>query len=106
MRAVTFCSRLLPVADTPTTVVSNWVTTTEASLINLVVTIGFIWVMLLLYFGTMVTHDYSMGKNLITILGTILGMVCIIFIVLLFSMLLTKLVGLVTNIVTELQFRM
>ena len=30
---------------------------------------------------------------------------CIVFIVLLFSMLLTKLVSLVTNIITELQYR-
>jgi len=90
----------------PTTIASNWVTTTEASLINLVVTFGFIWVMLLLYFGTMVTHDYSMGKNLITILGTILAMACIVFVVLLFSMLLTKMVSLVSNIITEITFRM
>ena len=90
----------------PTTIASHWVTSTEASLIDLVVTIGFIWALMLIYFGTMVTHDYSMFKNLITIVGTIVAMACIIFVVLLFSMLLTKLVGLVSNIVTEIQFRL
>jgi hypothetical protein len=71
-----------------------------------VVTIGFIWALMLIYFGTMVTHDYSMFKNLITIVGTVVAMACIIFVVLLFSMLLTKLVSLVSNIITEIQFRM
>ena len=90
----------------PSTVASNWVTNTEAGIITMISTIAFIWTFLLLYFGTMVTHDYSMFKNLITIVGTLVAMVCIIFIVLLFSMLLTKLVGLVSNIVTEVQYRM
>ena len=89
----------------PATVFSNWVTTAEASLITMVGTIAMIWTFILLFFGTMVTHDYSMGKNFITIGGTIVAMAFIVFIVLLFSMLLSKLVGLATNIVTELQYR-
>jgi len=89
----------------PATLCSNWVTTNEAAIVEMVGTIAFIWVGLLLFFGTMVTHDYSMAKNLITILGTILAMACIVFIVLLFSMLLSKLVGLVTNVITEIQYR-
>ena len=90
----------------PATIGSNWVTNTEKGLITMVSTIAFIWTFALLYFGTMVTHDYSMFKNLITIAGTLVAMICIIFIVLLFSMLLTKLVSLVSNIVTEIQYRM
>ena len=89
----------------PATVFSNWVTTAEASLITMVGTIAMIWTFILLFFGTMVTHDYSMGKNFITIGGTIVAMAFIVFIVLLFSMLLAKLVGFVTNIVTEIQMR-
>ena len=98
---------LLPLIllNIPGTLFSNWVTSTEASLITMVTTISFIWCLMLLFFGMMVTHDYSMFKNFITILGTIVAMACIVFIVLLFSMLLSKLVSLVTNIVTELQYR-
>ena len=98
---------LLPLImlNIPATLFSNWVTSTEASIITMISTIAFVWTFILLFFGTMVTHDYSMGKNLITIVGTIVAMACIVFIVLLFSMLLSKLVGLVTNIVTELQYR-
>ncbi len=96
----------LPLLMIPATVFSNWVTTTEAAIVTMLGTIALVWVFILLFFGTMVTHDYSMGKNFITILGTLVAMACIVFIVLLFSMLLSKLVGLVTNIVTEIQFRM
>ena len=69
-------------------------------------TVAFLWMGMLLVLGIQVTHDYSIGKNLLTVVGTILGMVCIMFIVLLFSFLLGKLVGFVTNIIDEISFRM
>ncbi len=103
--AVSYCLVPLPMLIIPATLASNWVTTTEASLVTFVGTLAFIWVGLLLIAGTMVTHDYPMFKNIITILGTIVAMACIIFIALLFSMLLTKLVSLVTNVVSEIQYR-
>ena len=89
----------------PATIASNWVTSTEAAIITMITTIAFIWVGLLLFCGTMITHDYSIFKNLITILGTIVAMAFIVFLVLLFSMLLMKLVSLISNIVLELQYR-
>ncbi|MBQ7378021.1 MAG: YIP1 family protein, partial [Clostridia bacterium] len=89
----------------PATIASNWVTTTEAAIVSMVNVIAYIWLGLLLFFGTMVTHDYSLGKNFITVLGTIVAMAFIVFLVLLFSMLLTNMVGLITDIVTEIQQR-
>ena len=104
---VAACYSLLPIPliVIPATIASNWVSTSESSLIGFLGTLALIWVGILLFFGTMVTHDYSLFKNLITILGTIVAMAFIIFLVLLFSMLLSKLVGLVTNLITELQYR-
>ncbi len=95
----------LPLLIIPTTIVSNWVSSSEASIITFIGTVAFIWVGILLFFGTMVTHDYSMFKNFIIILCTIVAMAVIVFIVLLFSMLLSKLVSLVTNLITEIQYR-
>ena len=95
----------MPLLIIPATLCSNWVTTTEASLITMVTTIGMIWMLLLLFCATMVTHDYSLGKNFVTVIGTVVAMAFIVFIVLLFSMLLSKLISLVTNIVIEIQFR-
>ena len=96
----------IPLLIIPATIASNVVTNSELGIISLVSTFAFIWLGLLIVFGTQVTHDYTMGKNIITILGTAVAMVFIIFLVMLFSTLVGKMVSLITNIVTELQFRM
>ena len=90
----------------PATIASNFVLTEEADIVSLVITFGFIWTGMLIFFGMMVTHDYSLARNFLTTAGTIVGMAFIMFVVLLFSTLLGKLVGFVTNIVTEIQYRM
>ena len=90
----------------PTTIISNVLTLNELDILSVVNAFAFIWTGLLIFCGMMVTHDYSMGKNILTTLGTILGMVVIMFIAILFTTLLGKLVSFVTNIVTEIQFRM
>ena len=102
------CYSLAPLAIilVPVTIASNFIIASEVGLITLFSTIAYIWTGILIFFGTMITHDYAMGKNVITTVGTILGMVVIMFIAILFSTLLGKLVGFVTNIVTEIQFRM
>ena len=96
----------LPILIIPMTIYSNFCILTEISIINLITTFAFIWLALLIFFGTQVTHDYTMGKNIITIAGTAVAMIFIMFIAILFSTLITKMVGLVTNIVTEIQFRL
>lgn len=96
----------LPLLVIPATICSNFVTNSEKQIITFIGSLAFVWVFILLYFGVMVTHDYSLFKNLITIIGTVVAMACIVFVVLLFSMLLTKLVSLVTNVITEIQYRL
>ena len=95
----------LPMILIPVTIYSNFCILTEVSILNFLTTIAFIWLGLLLILGTQVTHDYTMGKNIITILGTLVAMVFNMFVAILFSTLITKMVSLVTNIVTEIQFR-
>lgn len=104
---IAVCYSLLPMIllIIPCTLASNWVTVDEVGIITMITTVSYIWVGFLLFFGTMVTHDYSLGKNFITIIGTLVAMIFIVFIVLLFGMLLSKLINLVTNIVTEIQYR-
>ena len=102
------CYSLMPLVliMIPTTIVSNFLVAEELDILSVINAFAFIWAGLLIFLGMMVTHDYSMIKNVGTTLGTIVGMVCIMFIAILFSTLLGKLVSFVTNIVTELQFRM
>ena len=61
---------------------------------------------MLLFFGTLVTHDYSLGKNVITMIGTILAMVVIMFVIILFSSLVMKMVTFVIAIFKEVGNRM
>ena len=96
----------IPLLVIPTTIYSNFCITTETDIIGFISAFAFIWLGLLIFFGTMVTHDYSMGKNVITVLGTIVGMVFIMFLAVLFTTLVGKIVGLITNIVDEIQYRL
>ena len=98
---------LLPMILTmiPATIVSNFILANEVKTVSLITTIGLVWMGMLIFFGTMVIHDYTIGKNLITVVATLVGMICIMFIAILFSTLLGKLVGFITNIITEIQYR-
>ena len=105
---VACCYSLTPIVlIIPVTILlTHVVTLSEQGFINLIVNICYVWLFLLLFFGTMVTHDYSLGKNIITVLGTILVMAVIMFVAILFSGLMVRMVSFVSNIITELQFRM
>ena len=96
----------IPMLIIPATVYSNFCISTETDIIGFISAFAFIWLGLLIFFGTMVTHDYSMGKNVITVLGTIVGMVFIMFVAVLFTTLVGKIVSLITNIVDEIQYRL
>ncbi len=96
----------LPILIIPTVLFSNVALATEATVINLLTTIAFVWCGLLIFFGMMVTHDYTFSKNVLTSLGTIVGMAIIMFIGVLFSTLLAKIISFISSIVTEITFRM
>ena len=95
----------LPLLIIPATILSNVCTNSEVKIIGFISTLAFIWLGILIFFGTQVTHDYTISKNVITVLGTAVAMVFIIFLIMLFSTLVGKMVSLVTNIITELRYR-
>ena len=90
----------------PATIASNFVTKAEADIVNLVVTVGFIWAIGLIFLGMMVTHDYSLFKGITTTIGTIVGMAFIMFVGILFTTLLGKVVGFISNIILEINYRL
>ena len=96
----------LPLTMIPTTFFSNYIVMEETDLLGLLVTIGFIWAGFLIFFGTMVTHDYPMGKNVLTVLGTIVGMAFIMFLAILFTSLIMDIVTFITNYVSEVVYRL
>ena len=99
---------VLPITLTtvPATLFSNFVVSEELDILKLVITLGFIWAGFLLFFGTMVTHDYTMGKNLVIILCTVVGMAFIMFLGVLFTSLVMDMVAFITNIVSEVNYRL
>ena len=90
----------------PCTLLTHVVTNAEQGFISIILGICYVWVGMLLFFGIMVTHDYSLGKNILTLICTIVGMVVIMFLVVLFSSLCMKMVSFVSNIITEITYRM
>ena len=103
--ATCYCAVPLVLLLIPATAITNILTLSEATIYEMLVSIAWVWVGLLLFFGTMVTHDYPIGKNVLTCIGTIIAMGVIIFCVLLFSTLIMKIVSFITGIVVELSYR-
>ncbi|MBO5286766.1 MAG: YIP1 family protein [Clostridia bacterium] len=95
----------LPFFIIVSTILTNVLVGTEGQITSLLVSIAYIWMGMLIVVGMQVTHDYSMGKNILTIIATIVGMVFIMFIAVLFTSLISKMVSLVTTIVSELSYR-
>ena len=87
------------------TILTNVLVGDEGQIATLLVTLAFIWMGFLMILGMQVTHDYSMGKNILTIIMTIVGMVFIMFIALLFISLVSKMIALVSTIVSEISYR-
>lgn len=103
--ATTYALAPLPLFVIISTVLTNVLTVSEGSIVSLLVTIGYIWVGFLLFFGMLVTHDYTLKKNILITLCTILAMVVIMFVVILFSSLLLKMITFVSAIIQEIANR-
>jgi len=95
----------LPLFVTISTLLTNCMVTSEGSMVTLLTSIGLVWVLMLLFFGTLVTHDYSLGKNVVTVIGTIVAMAVIMFVAILFSSLVVKMVQFVISITSEIANR-
>jgi len=96
----------LPIFVIISTILTNVLTSTEGSMVNMLVTIGYVWVGILLFFGMLVTHDYSLNKNFITTLGTIVAMAVIMFIIILFFSLVAKMVTFIFAMISEIGNRL
>ncbi len=84
---------------------TNILTVNEATIVTLVTVLGYGWTALLLYTGTMTTHQYSGGKTFIIILAILLGMLIIVFISILFFFLVQEIWNFIYTIYRELELR-
>lgn len=67
--------------------------------------IAILWVLLLLFFGMMMTHDYSLSKAVLALLCTLVGICLILFICLLFLNVVQDVVRFFMDIYREIAFR-
>ena len=95
----------IPLLTIPATIATNFCSLTESEMITLVLGLSYVWTGMLIFFGSMTTHGYSMGRNIAITLFTLIGMVFILFVAVLFWNLITRMVSFVTDIVTELSYR-
>ncbi len=95
----------VPVLVIISTILTNFMVGTEGQITTMIVTIAYIWMGFLMVIGLQVTHDYSTGKNILTVIATLVGMVFIMFIAVLFVSLLSKMTTLVSTIISELSYR-
>ncbi len=95
----------LPLLIIPSVILTNIMTVSELQIVTMLQSFAFGWLGLLIFFGMMVTHDYSLGKNVITSIVSIVGVAFIIFIAGLFSALVAKVFTFFYNIYIELSYR-
>lgn len=95
----------LPFLVVVSTILTNVLVGDEVQIATMIIVFAYIWMGLLLVLGMQVTHDYSMGKNVVTVIATLVGMIFIMFIGLLFFALISKMLGFGTSLVTEINYR-
>ena len=95
----------IPLISIPATLLTNCFSSSEAEFITLFSSIAMIWTVGLIFFGSMTTHGYSMGRNIAITIFTIVGMIFILFIVVLFTNLVQRMISFVSDIITEISYR-
>ena len=89
----------------PMVLLSHVITQEEGAFYYIIGFISYAWAGLLVFIGTMMTHEYSLGKNIFTCLITIVGMGIILFIGLMFFNVISEMIAFVSTIYKELRFR-
>ena len=97
---------LVPLVFTviPVTVISNFITQEEGSLLyGLPMLLGMGWTGILVFFGAvMTTHEHDFQKTALTSVLTLAGMVFAMFLALLFADLVEQVIGFANELVTEI----
>ena len=95
----------VPALVVVSTILTNVFVGTEAQITTMIVSVAYMWMAFLIVIGMQVTHDYTMGKNILTVIATLVGMIFLMFMAVLFTTLISKMLALVTTISSELSFR-
>lgn len=89
----------------PLVLMSHMITANEGSFYYVFGVISYLWAGLLVFLGTMITHQYSVKKTIFTCIITIVGMGILLFIGLLFFSVIQQMLTFVLTIYKEIRFR-
>ena len=84
---------------------SNFLTLSESAMYTFIISFGLVWCYGMVFFGMMVTHQYTVKKDIITAILSIIGMAVIAFIIVLLFFLVQQVFGFITQLYTEISFR-
>lgn len=90
----------------PLTLVSNVLIQEEGALYYLFLTLGLVWTVWLLFVGTMVTHDYTVSKTVLSTACILAGMGFVLFVFMLSYEIVGSAIGFVTGLYNEITFRL
>ena len=78
----------------------------EANFYNLIATVGIIWTFALIFFGMMITQQYSLGKSILVALGTLFGMALIVLLAIFIWILILQVYNFFSDAYSELMLRL
>jgi len=78
----------------------------EATFITIISSIGIFYSALLLFTGILTIHQFTVSKNIVSIVLTIFGMAFIIFLAILLASIFDKMFSYVESIITEIELRL
>lgn len=87
------------------TVLSHYFTTAEVQFYTFFSILGTGWTLMLIFLGLLVAHQYTVTKNILSILGTLLIIVCLIFLLLLFLSIFQQIYDFMANVISEVVIR-
>ena len=102
------CYSTLPLTVTTflSVLMSRFLSADEQTFIALVSGIGVAYTALLLFCGILTIHQFTVKKNIFSIILTIAGMAFIVFLILLFAGVFDEMYRYIAGIITEIQLRM
>ncbi len=105
---IALCYGLIPliVLLIPSTLLSHIFSLDEQPFLVFFQSVAYLWMGMLVVFGSMVVHDYTFGKNLLTVILSLLGMVAIMFLAMLLFSLTGKMWGFIETIFQEIAQRL
>ncbi len=101
------CYSLLPLIlfRVATVLLSNIIIIEEGPILSAFNYLGVVWFCFLIFTGLCTIHEYSVLKNIVTLLVTLVAAIIIIFLLVLYFSLLEKVVSFVSTIATEISKR-